>query len=110
MEAVEAYAARAWPADRDVDPPLPSLHGPDLVAFTERILAMSGKEYRRVFAESPLARPGRKGMLRNLCVALGNYGRTSAGGAERVWPVLERAAADASELVREHAAWGLEQL
>ncbi len=68
---------------------------------------MSGKAYQRVFARSPLGRPGRKGMLRNLCVALGNYGRTSAGAAERVRPVLEQAAADRSELVREHAAWGL---
>jgi epoxyqueuosine reductase len=98
----------AWPADRDGDPPLPSLDGPDLIAFTERILEMSGKEYGRVFAESPLARPGRKGMLRNLCVALGNYGATSAEAAERVRPLLEKAAADASELVREHAEWGLE--
>jgi hypothetical protein len=109
-EAVQAYAARAWPADREGDPLLPSLDGPDLVEFTERILDMSGKEYRRVFAASPLSRPGRKGMLRNLCVALGNYGRTSAEAAERVRPVLERAAADRSELVREHGVWGLGRL
>lgn len=102
------YEAAAWPADREGDPPLPSLDGPDLIEFTERILAMSGKEYRRVFAESPLARPGRKGMLRNLCVALGNYGAMSAEAAERVRPALERAAEDRSDLVREHAAWGLE--
>ena len=84
--------------------------GPDLVAFTERILARSGKDSPRVLAESPLSRPGRKGMLRNLCVALGNYGATSAEAAERVRPVLERAAEDGSELVREHAEWGLASL
>lgn len=104
------YEAVVWPADSDGDRPLPSLDGPDLVEFTERILAMSGKEYRRVFAESPLAHPGRKGMLRNLSVALGNWGATSAEAAERVRPVLERAAADAAELVREHAEWGLQQV
>ena len=102
-------AAVAWPADADGDPPLPSLDGPGLVVLTQRILAMSGKEYRRVFAESPLARPGRKGMLRNLCVALGNYGAMSAEAAERVRPVLERAVRDPSELVREHAQWGRRQ-
>jgi epoxyqueuosine reductase QueG len=53
---------------------------------------MFGKEYGRVFAESPLSRPGRKGMLRNLCVALGNYGAMSAEAAARVRPVLESAA------------------
>lgn len=102
------YEAVGWPADKEGDLALPSLDGPDLVEFTERILDMSGKEYQRVFSESPLARPGRKGMLRNLCVALGNYGATSAAAAERVRPVLERAAEDPSELVREHAEWGLE--
>lgn len=102
------YAPTAWPPDREEQSPLPSLAGPGLVDFTERVLAMSGKEYLRVFRDSPLARPRRAGMLRNLCVALGNYGRRSAEAAERVRPVLERAAKDRSELVREHAEWGLE--
>ncbi len=106
-ETVEAYAARAWPADGAGARTLPPLDGPDLIEFTERILAMSGKEYQRVFARSPLARPRRTGMLRNLCVALGNYGRTSVAAAVRVRPVLQRAAADTSDLVREHAGWGL---
>lgn len=101
------YEAVAWPAGREGDPALPSLDGPDLVEFTERVLAMSGKEYQRVFRESPLARPRRNGMLRNLCVALGNYGRTSAKAAERVRPVLERAVEDRSGLVRVHAEWAL---
>jgi epoxyqueuosine reductase len=107
QEVRPEYEAVAWAADKDGNPPLPSLDGPDLVEFTDRILAMSGKEYRRVFAESPLARPGRNGMLRNLCVALGNYGATSDEAAGRVRPVLERAAEDRSELVREHAEWGV---
>lgn len=104
------YKPAAWPVDREGEPALPSLDGPDLVEFTERILAMSGKEYQRVFAQSPLARPGRKRMLRNLCVALGNYGATSPEAAQRVRSVLERAAADPSELVREHVEWGLARL
>ena len=109
-EARPEYEPVAWPADGEGEAPLPSLAGPDLVGFAARVLAMSGKECRRVFADSPLARPGRKGMLRNLCVALGIYGATSIESADRVRPVLERAAADPSELVREHAEWGLESL
>ncbi len=69
---------------------------------------MSGKEYQRVFERSPLARPRRTGMLRDLCEALGSYGRTSIEAAVRVRPVLQRAAADPSELVRVHAEWGLD--
>jgi epoxyqueuosine reductase len=109
QEVDPAHEARPWPPDREGDPSLPSLDGPDLLEFTERILAMSGKEYRRVFADSALSRPGRKGMLRNLCVALGNYGRTSDDAARRVRPVLEGAAEDRSDLVREHAVWGLRE-
>ncbi len=33
-DAGEPYAAVAWPPDEAGDPPLPSLHGPDLVEFT----------------------------------------------------------------------------
>ncbi len=88
----------------------PDLDGVSLVDLTERILAMSGKEYLRVFAESPLSRPRRNGMLRNLCVALGNWGATSTEAAERARPVLERAAADHSDLVREHANWAKSRL
>lgn len=108
-ESLEAYRAMAWPGDRGGEPPLPSLGAPDLIAFTERVLAMSGKEYQRVFAESPLSRPGRKGMLRNLCVALGNWGATSEEARERVRPVLDRATTDRSGLVREHAEWAIER-
>ncbi len=107
QELQPEYEARAWPADRTGEPPLPALDGPDLVEFAERLLAMSGREYRRVFAASPLERPGRSGMLRNLCVGLGNLGATSPEAAARVRPVLARAARDRSELVREHAEWGL---
>jgi len=101
QEGDPEYRARAWPADRAGTLPLPDLRGPKLVDFTRRILAMSGKEYRRVFRDSPLSRPGRKGMLRNLCVALGNWGEAEA------LPVLAEAARDPSALVREHAVWAV---
>ena len=77
------------------------LDGPALIGFTERVLAMSGKAYQRAFADSPLSRPGRRGMLRNLCVALGNW------GAPQTVPVLMAALDDPQPLVRGHAAWAL---
>ena len=43
-------------------------------------------------------------MLRNVCVALGNWGDPAA------FEGLEAAAADESALVREHAAWALGEL
>jgi len=81
--------------------------GPSLIAFTERLLQMSEKAYQREFADSPLARPRRKGMLRNLCVALGNWLSVDPAGASAAIPVLERALLDPQPLVREHAEWAL---
>ena len=79
----------------------PDLDRPSLLALAGRLLAMSGKAFQREYAESPLSRAGRKGMLRNVCVALGNWGAREAG------PILVAALADPAPLVRGHAAWAL---
>ncbi len=76
----------------------------DLIALAQDILAMSGKEFGRQYANSPIARARRGGMLRNICVALGN------GGSPEALPVLQRAARDPSALVREHAMWALARI
>jgi epoxyqueuosine reductase len=65
------------------------------------LLGLSEEEFRRVFKGSPVKRLKRRGLLRNVCVALGNV-----GGPEDV-AALERAAGDAEPLVREHAAWAM---
>jgi len=83
------------------------LDGPSLVALTERLLPMSEKAYQREFVDSPLARPRRKGMLRNLCVALGNWMSADPQAADEAVPLLVRALNDAQPLVRRHAAWAL---
>lgn len=53
------------------------------------------------FAGSPVLRPGRAGMLRNVCVALGNWGDPTVVDA------LAVALRDADPLPRGHAAWAL---
>lgn len=53
--------------------PARGLDATSLVDFAERLLPMSEKGYQRDFADSPLARPRRRGMLRNLCVGIGNW-------------------------------------
>ena len=64
----------------------------------------SNSEYERRFRGTAMMRVSRKQMLRNACLVLGNSGRKEAV------PLLEKALLDPSPLVREHAAWGLEQL
>lgn len=80
-------------------------YDPDWVAprLTE-LLALDDGGFRERFRHSPIPRTKRRGLLRNVCIALGNSGRTE------VIPELEKALSDPEPLVREHAAWALAQL
>lgn len=93
-----------WPPSDPEYRATDTLDGPALITLTGRILALSGKAFLREFAGSPLERPRRQGMLRNLCVGLGNSGDPAAV------PVLGVALADRHPLVRGHAAWALGRL
>ncbi len=77
---------------------------PALRDWAERLLPMDAESYREAYRGTPLSRPGRDAMLRNLCVGLGNSGEPDAAA------VLRRCLTDDSELVREHAAWALGRL
>jgi len=81
--------------------PRPELDGPRLIGLAERLLGLSGKGFGREFAGSPVLRTGRKGLLRSVCVALGNW------ESEEAVPTLVAALSDAAPLVRGHAAWAL---
>jgi epoxyqueuosine reductase len=75
-----------------VAPDLAELAGLDEAAFRER------------FRRSPVKRAKRRGLLRNVAVAIANAG----DARQRPW--LERLAADADLLVAEHARWALGRL
>jgi epoxyqueuosine reductase len=76
---------------------------PGLLDLVE-LLEMSEEQFRQRFRGTPLMRAKREGMQRNACVALGNLGHPAAV------PALARALAEASPLVRRHAAWALGQI
>ncbi len=65
------------------------------------LLSLTEEEFRERFRRSPIKRTKRRGLLRNVCVALGN-----SGDAQAV-PALIRALHDHEPLVRGHAAWAL---
>ena len=79
-------------------------NGRSLLALAAELLDTSGKAFLRRYRDSPLSRPRRNGLLRNVCVALGNW------GSDEARPLLDRAARDHSPLVREHAEWALARL
>jgi epoxyqueuosine reductase len=68
------------------------------------LLALDEAEFKKKFAGTPILRTKRRGLLRNVCVALGNVGNA------RALPALEKAATDHEPLIREHAAWAVEQI
>ena len=91
----------ARPTDEPGYTPRDALQGPSLVALAERLLALDEEGFRTLFRASPVRRTKRAGLIRNVCVALGNW-----GGGDAV-PTLTRALNDESPLVRAHAAWAL---
>ncbi len=78
----------------------PDLATPDLV----NLLTLDEAGFQRRFARTPILRTRRRGLLRNVCVALGNVGDSSAIAA------LEQTANDPEPLVGEHARWAIEQI
>jgi epoxyqueuosine reductase len=76
------------------------LSAPELL----QLLALDDSDFKKMFAGTPVLRTKRRGLLRNVCVALGNV------GDERSLPALEKAAQDHEPLIREHAAWAIAQI
>jgi epoxyqueuosine reductase len=76
-------------------------HGLDSAALSE-LAAWTEAEFDERLAGSPIRRIGYERWQRNLAVALGNAPTSVA-----VLEALNRAAASASALVREHAGWAL---
>ena len=76
------------------------LAAPDLI----KLLALDDVQFKSRFANSPILRTKRRGLLRNVCVALGNVGGESA------LPALQKAAADPEPLIAEHAQWAMAQI
>jgi epoxyqueuosine reductase len=81
----------------EFQPRAPDFASPKLIP----LLALDDEGFRERFRRSPIKRAKRRGLLRNVCVALGNIGDPVA------IPALARALSDEEPLVRGHAAWAL---
>lgn len=73
------------------------LDGPSLIEW----MTMTQAEFSARFKGSPIKRTKRRGLLRNVAVALGNW------GAPEAVPALAVALNDEEPLIRGHAAWAL---
>ena len=73
---------------------------PDLI----ELLQLDEAGFKSRFAGTPILRTKRRGLLRNVCVALGNTGDASA------LRHLEKAADDPEPLIAEHARWAIGEI
>jgi epoxyqueuosine reductase len=78
----------------------PNLGTPDLI----EMLQLDEAGFKSCFANTPMLRTKRRGLLRNVCVALGNTGDISA------MPDLKEATRDQEPLIAEHARWAIQQI
>jgi epoxyqueuosine reductase len=78
----------------------PDTDGPALMD----LMGLTEDEFSERYSGSPVKRAKRKGFLRNVAVALGNWGSPEAV------PVLALALNDTEPLVRGHAAWALGEI
>ena len=76
------------------------LEQPDLI----ELLQLDEAGFKSRFGGTPLLRTKRRGLLRNVCVALGNTGDAT------VLSHLQKAAADPEPLIAEHARWAMKQI
>jgi len=76
------------------------LAAPDLM----ELLQLDEAGFKSRFAGTPMLRTKRRGVLRNVCVALGNVGDSAA------LPALEKAAQDKEPLIAEHARWAIGEI
>jgi epoxyqueuosine reductase len=76
----------------------------DLDRAAPRLIDLAGlneDQFKQKFAGTPILRSRRRGLLRNVAVALGNWGSIEARAA------LSILANDADPIIADHAQWGL---
>jgi len=78
----------------------PDLAAQDLL----ELLALDDAGFKARFTGTPILRTKRRGVLRNVCVALGNV------GDETALPALRKSAEDSEPLIAEHAHWAIAQI
>ena len=79
-------------------------HSGNLAPELLSLVNMTQTEFSKRFKGSPIKRAKRKGFLRNVLIAIGNWGNREA------FPALKKALLDDEPLIRGHAAWALGQI
>lgn len=94
------WNSKAVPSSEQAFQPREGNRTPELLSLID----MTQTEFSVKFKGSPIKRTKRKGFLRNVIVAIGNWGSRTAV------PALKMALIDDEPLIRGHAAWALGQI
>jgi epoxyqueuosine reductase len=87
--------------------PAATLFAPEL----ERLVSLTQQEFSAIFRGSAIKRAKWRGLVRNACVALGNWKIPhDAAAYSRIMGVLENLAAGSDGLIAEHAQWAISRL
>ena len=98
----DCLAACPWNRFAQAGSLLRGFYRPDLTQpRLQDWLKLDAPGFRRLFRGTPLERTKRRGLLRNVCVALGNVGHRED------LPALEKATLDPEPLIAEHAHWAM---
>ena len=94
------WNSKAVPTTESAFHPREGNLAPELLSLVN----MTQVEFSKRFKGSPIKRAKRRGFLRNVLVAIGNW------GARKALPALKIALTDDEPLVRSHAAWAVGQI
>lgn len=82
----------------------PAFKDPNRTRLLLDLIQLDDEGFRQRFRKSPVKRTKRRGLLRNVAVAIGNSGNPEAV------PVLLKALEDPEPLIRAHVVWALGEL
>jgi epoxyqueuosine reductase len=110
---IPQFQPRVFPAPEEnragasLPPQDESLYLPRL----EWLLGLSEAEFRELFRGSPVKRTKWRGLMRNVCIALGNSGlRPGMADQGRIRVLLDRLAASEDRVLAESAQWALSRI
>lgn len=94
------WNSKAKPTSESAFQPREVNLAPDLLSLVN----MTQAEFSKRFKGSPIKRAKRRGFIRNVIIAIGNWGSRSAV------PALKKAIHDEEPIIRGHTAWALGQI
>src|SRR6266436_5142954 len=99
------------PAGNGTEASVPSQDESLYLPRLEWLLGLSEADFRTLFRGSAVKRAKWRGLMRNVCIALGNSGlRSGTAEHERISNLLERLAASDEQILAESARWALSRI